>query len=184
MDNALDQIPADAWPWIDLLFNITCAAAGIWLAVTVFVIWRRTASNVTPVNAVPKNKRAQPDFLEVDQKARREAMERGEAFDKELDARDRNEAREERRTARRKQSPLQRLAGLIAFLMAVFSLVSAAVSVIWQVGFVGRMLEEYSASDRMMALVTHHPIGFTVAGLVIVFHVYRFFTERKWQQEA
>ncbi len=184
MDNALEQIPAEAWPWIDLLFNITCAAAGIWLAITVFVIWRRAASNVTPVNAVPKNKRAQPDFLEVDQKARREAIARGEAFDKELETRDRAEAREQKRAAKSKRSALQRIAGLITLLMAVFSLVSAAVSVIWQVGFVGRMLEEYSASERFMALVTEHPIGFTVAALVILFHIYRFFTDRKWQQEA
>ncbi|MCI4644101.1 MAG: hypothetical protein MRY64_04905 [Hyphomonadaceae bacterium] len=184
MDNAIDQIPAEAWPWIDLLFNITCAAAGIWLAITVFVLWRRAASNVTPVSSVPKNKRAQPDFLEVDEKARREAIARGEAFDKELEARDRAEARQERRAAKHKRSPLQRIAGLITLLMAIFSLVSAAVSVIWQVGFIGNMLEQYSAGDRLMALVTHHPIGVTIAVLVICFHIYRFFTDRKWQQEA
>ena len=184
MENAIDQIPAEAWPWIDLLFNLTCAAAGIWLAVTVFVIWRRTASNVTPVNSVSKNKSAQPDFLEVDQKARREAIARGEAFDKELEARDREEARAERRSAKRNRSPLQRIAGIIALLMAIFSLVSAAVSVIWQVGFIGNMLEQYSAGDRLMALVTNHPIGVTVAVLVICFHVYRFISDRKWQQEA
>lgn len=180
----LDDIPPDAWPWIDLVFNLTMVAVGIWLAVTVFVLWRRNASNLTPVNSVERNRKAQPDFLSVDEKARREAIERGEAFDRELDKRDREEAADLRRRAARRRSPLQRIAGLVSLFMAVFSLLSVIVSVVWQVGVMGRMLEEYSAGDRLMLVVQKHPIGVAIAVLVIAYHIYRFFTDRKWQEEG
>lgn len=179
----INDIPPDAWPWIDLLFNVTLAVVGIWLAVTVFVMWRRSASNLTPVNSVDRNKRAQPDFLKVDEAARREAAERGEAFDKELDKRDEEEAHNLRRQARRGRSAGQRLAGLVSLFMAAFTLVSMIVSVVWQIGFMGRILEQYSAGDRLLMVVQSHPIGVTVALLVIAYHIYRFFSDRKWEQE-
>ena len=179
-----EQIPPEAWYWIDLLFNLTMAAAGIWLAATVFVIWRRSASNLTPVSDVDKNRRAQPDFLSVDEKARKEAMARGEAFDRELDKRDREEAADLRRGARRKASPMQRVAGLVSLFMAVFTLLSMIVSTIWQIGFMGRILEQYAPGERLMVVVQKHPIGVTIAVLVIAYHIFRFFTDRKWEQEG
>ena len=184
MDTALSNIPPEAWPWIDLIFNLTCAAAGLWLAVTVFVIWRRNASNLTPVSSVPTNKRAQPDFLKVNEKARREAIARGEDFDKELEKRDRDEAAALRKAARRRQSPLQRITSLISLFLAVSSLLSVIVSVIWQVGTFSRVVEQYSASDRLLAIIADHPIGVTVAALIIALHIFRFINDRKWQQEA
>ncbi len=179
----LSQIPPQAWFWIDLLFNLTMAAAGIWLAMTVFVIWRRSASNLTPVNDVSKNERAQPDFLTVDEKARREAMARGEAFDRELDKRDRNEAAQLRRKGRHKRNAAQRIAGLVSLMMAVFTLLSMVVSTIWQIGFMGRVLEQYAPGERLFLVVQKHPIGVTIAALVIAYHVFRFFSDRKWEQE-
>lgn len=180
----LDDIPPDAWPWIDLVFNLTFVVVGVWLAITVFVLWRRSASNLTPVTSVERNRKAEPDFLSVDEKARREAVERGERFDRELDKRDREEASDLRRRSARPRGPLQRIAGLISLFMAVFSLLSVGVSVVWQVGVMGRMLEEYSAGDRLMLVIQKHPIGVTIALMVIAYHVYRFFTDRKWEQEG
>ncbi len=179
----LSQIPPQAWFWIDLLFNLTMAAAGIWLAVTVFVIWRRSASNLTPVSDVSKNRRAQPDFLKVNEKARREAMARGEAFDRELDTRDRDEAEQLRRKGRHKGNLVQRLAGLVSLLMAVFTLASMVVSTIWQVGFMGSILEQYAPGERLLLVVQKHPVGVAIAVLVIAYHVFRFFSDRKWEQE-
>ncbi|MEM1149194.1 MAG: hypothetical protein AAGI03_01350 [Pseudomonadota bacterium] len=180
----LDEIPPDAWPWIDLVFNFTCVVAAIWLASTVFVIWRRSASNLTPVNSVGTRRSAQPDFLSVDEKSRREAISQGEAFDKELDKRDRDEASTLRKAARGRRSPVQRIAGLVSLFMAVFSLLSMIVSVIWQIGFMGRILEQYSAGERLVIVIQKHPIGVSVALLVIGYHVFRFFTDRKWEQEG
>src|SRR5687768_3481576 len=93
MQNVLDRIPPEAWPLVDRLIPITVAVAAIWLALSIFVYWRRRAANLTPVTAPRRNKDAQPDFLNVDHKARREAIERGEAFERELEEREAEEAR-------------------------------------------------------------------------------------------
>ena len=76
MQETLDQIPPEAWPLITLLLNVTMAVAAVWLALTVFVWWRRSASNLTPVQSAGKNKAAQPDFLKVDHAAREAAIAR------------------------------------------------------------------------------------------------------------
>ena len=51
MQETLDRIPPEAWPLIDLLLNVTMIVAAVWLAITIFVLWRRQASNLTPVTA-------------------------------------------------------------------------------------------------------------------------------------
>lgn len=179
MQETLDQIPPEAWPLIDLLFNLTMAAAGIWLAITVFVLWRRHASNLTPVNAASKRKSAQPDFLEVDHKARKEAIARGESFDKELARREREEAR----AAQRSPATLsQKIASFISFYMSLFTLATMIFGAIFQISRMGAMMQEYSSFERILAVIQNHPIAFTVASLVVVFHIYRFVAHRQWQE--
>ena len=183
MNDVLDQIPPEAWPLIDILFNLTMAATGIWLAITVFVWWRRSASNLTPVNAATKDSGAQPDFLKVDEKARAEAIERGEAFDKEIERREREAERAKAAAAGR--TPLtvsQRLARFLSFFMSLFTLATMIFGAIFQVTRMGQMMEQYSTADRIFTVIQTHPISFTVATLVIVFQVYRFFVDRKWQE--
>lgn len=183
MNDALDQIPPEAWPLIDILFNVTMAATGIWLAITVFVWWRRSASNLTPVNAATKDKSAQPDFLKVDEKARAEAIARGEAFDKEIERRERKAERARTRTGVR--APLtitQRLARFLSFFMSLFTLATMIFGAVFQVSRMGQIMEQYSTADRILTVIQTHPISFTVATLVIVFQVYRFFVDRKWQE--
>lgn len=182
MPEALDQIPPEAWPLIDLLFNLTMAAVGIWLAVTVFVWWRRSASNLTPVNAASKDKSAQPDFLRVDKKAREEALERGEAFDKEIERRVREAEKAKARGGRAPATVSQRLARFLSFFMSLFTLATMVFGAIFQVTRMGQMMKEYSTLERIVTVVQNHPISFTVATLVIVFQVYRFFVERNWQE--
>ena len=46
----------------------------------------------------------------------------------------------------------------------------------------GEMMKEYSTAERIMAVIQSHPISFTVATLVIGFQVYRFISERNWQE--
>lgn len=182
MSETLNQIPPEAWPLIDLLFNLTMAATGIWLAITVFVLWRRASSNLTPVHAAEKSRKAQPDFLKVDKKARAEALERGEAFDKELERREREAARAE---ARRKRGPItigQHLARFVSFFMSLFTLATMIFGAIFQVTRMGDMMKEYSTAERLMTVIQNHPISFTVATLVIGFQVYRFISDRNWQE--
>lgn len=169
---------------IELLFNITMALAGIWLALTVFVIWRRHASNLTPVNSTSKNNSAQPDFLKVDQKARAEAIKRGDLHERALDRRDAEEAKAEARAeAASRRMPLtfaQRLAGLVTFIMSAFTLFSIVTSSIFTVSKMGDMVGEMSAINRMTAIIVAHPIPVAVCVLVIFARVYtQFFMTAK-----
>ena len=189
MPETLNQIPPEAWPLIDLLFNITMVSVAIWLAITIFVWWRRSASNLTPVNAAGKNKNAQPDFLKVDQSARSEAIERGESFDKEIERRERAEARAAARAHQPRGTVSERLARFVSFFMSLFTLATMIFGAIFQVTRMGDMMREYSTTGvnvgrevADLTVIQNHPISFTIAGLVIVFQIYRFFVDRNWQE--
>lgn len=171
MEQTLEQIPPEAWPIIDLLFNLTMAAAGIWLAVTAFVIWRRHASNLTPVNAAERSGKAQPDFLKVDQKAREEAIERGDKYDKVLDRRDAAEAASRLKPAK----SAQKAAGLAALVMSIFTIMSVITSSFFTMTGVGQIAGEFSTWDRARAIIEAHPIAFAVCVLIILVRIYTHF---------
>lgn len=171
MEQTLEQIPPEAWPIIDLLFNLTMAAAGIWLAVTAFVIWRRHASNLTPVNAAERSSKAQPDFLKVDQKAREEAIERGDKFEKVLDRRDAAEAASRLKPAK----SAQKAAGLAALIMSIFTIMSVVTSSVFTMAGVGQIAGDFSTWDRARAIIEAHPIAFTVCVLIILARIYTHF---------
>ncbi|MFN7054979.1 hypothetical protein [Hyphomonas sp.] len=193
MQDTLDQIPPEAWPIIDLLFNVTMAAAGIWLAITVFVVWRRHASNLTPVHAAGRNRKAQPDFLKVDRKARAEAIKRGAAHEKDLDRRDEAEAKAAAEAATaaakaaeaeaRRNAPMtfaQRISGLVTFLLSLFTLLSIIVSSIFTISRMGDYVGEYTAWERITSIIMQHPIAFTICVLIIIARIYtQFFPSAK-----
>jgi len=183
MDETLRSIPAEAWPLIDLLFNITCVVTAIWLATTVFVLWRRNASNLTTSSAASPNRAATPDFLSVDEKARRQAIKRGEKFDNVLDKQDKEEAREAKQEARAKETRVTRIARLVSLFMALFSLATMISGTVFQVSFMGQIWEKYSASERLMKVVTDYPIGVGVTVLVILYNLVTFVTNRKWEEK-
>ncbi|MEO0983161.1 MAG: hypothetical protein AAFX03_10970 [Pseudomonadota bacterium] len=177
-------IPPEAWPLMSALFNVTLAFAAVWLAVTVFVAWRRNASNLTAVHDAERNRRAQPDFLSVDAKERKEAMRRADQFESDLDKRDRDEARSERRKAREQATMLQRATQLISFGMALFSLATMISGTMFQVSIMGRYWEQYSAGERLAAVIREHPIGVAITVAVILYNIARFVVNRSWQKEA
>lgn len=182
MGDAINQIPPEAWPLIELLLNITMATVAVWVAISVFVWWRRSASNLTPVNAASRNGSARPDFLSVDRKARAQAEARGEAFDKELEKEERAAALAAARGGRTRRTMSQKLAGMLSFFMSLFTLATMIFGAIWQVSRMGQLMEEYSTFERMVTVVQNHPVSFSVAALVIGFHVFRFFTDRQWKE--
>lgn len=184
MDQTLEKIPPEAWPIIEILFNVTMAAAGVWLALTVLVIWRRHSSNLTPVNAASRNKKAHPDFLKVDQKARAEAIKRGDMHEQALDRRDAAEAEAEARanaaSRREPASFAQRIAGLVTFIMSVFTLLSIITSSVFTVSRMGDMMGGATAWDRVVAIVSAHPIAVTVCSVIILARIYtQFFMSAK-----
>ncbi|MEP1144295.1 MAG: hypothetical protein ABJH52_11305 [Henriciella sp.] len=183
MSETLEQIPPEAWPLIELLLNITMVSAAIWLAVTVFIWWRRSASNLTPVNAAQKNANAQPDFLSVDHKARAEAVERGEKFDDKLEKQERAAAKAAARGGRTRTNLVQKLAGFISLFMSLFALGSMISSAIWQVSRMGGMMKDYSTFESLSKIITEHPISVSVAALVIGVHIYQFLSNRQWKED-
>ncbi len=183
LEETIGKIPDEAWPLIDLLTNLTVASVALWAAVTAFVLFRREASNLTPVHATKKNKKAQPDFLKVDKKKRKEALAKGRGFEKDLLKREKNESKAAEYARRAGQSAGQRIAGLISFVMSFFTLATMIYGAIFQVSRMGKMMQEYSTLERITAVIQAHPIAFVIASLVIIFHIYRFITGRKWQQE-
>lgn len=178
MPEIANAIPPEAWPFIDKLFLITLIVVGVWLALSLFVWVRRRASNLTPVQSASVNKKAQPDFLKVDEKAREAAMSRGEDFDKELARRDREAEKTAKRTVASKSL---RIAGVASFLMSLFTMASIIYGSIFQVARMGTMMREYGSLERIVAIIERHPVAFAVAVFVIVYQIYRFIAHRKWQ---
>ena len=182
MEESLKSIPPEAWPFIGFLFNVTIIFTMVWLGLTLFINMRRSASNLTPINSVSVKKKAQPDFLTTDKKARKEALKRGDDFEKELSEAEKNQERAMRRMQRRKETPIGRAGRLITLGMAIFSLATMVSGTIFQVSIMGRYWEQYSASERLTSVVTKHPIGVAITAGVILYNFVIFFKNRKWEQ--
>ena len=183
MQNVLDRIPPEAWPLVDRLIPITVAVAAIWLALSIFVYWRRRAANLTPVTAPRPNKDAQPDFLNVDHKARREAIERGEAFERQLDEREAEEARLAAMAALGGATSAGRLARVASLVMSIFTLTMMVLGSMMNIGKMGELMQQYSTGERIAAVIRNHPIGTAVLVLVIAAALFQFFHERRWRVE-
>ena len=180
MTDTLDQIPPEAWPIIELLFNLTMAAAAVWLAATVFVMWRRYASNLTPVMAAEKNRKADPDFLKVDKKAREQAIRRGESFEKELQRREIEANTSGKRSA---GSMIQHLSGLMALVVSASTLLSMLLGAYLSVFRMGEMWEGLSGADRLMELWDKYPVPIIISLIVLVAQIYVFF-QKSLSKEA
>lgn len=182
VQNAIDQIPLEAWPLIDTMLRISLVVTALWLVLNIFIYLRRRASNLTPVHAVRKNKKSEPDFLSVDKKARKAAIKRGDELEKDLDERDAEEARARARAKRGKPSLGQRLASMLTFLMSFFTLATMIFGAIFQISRMGEVMQEYSTAERVSAVVQTHPISVSVAALVIIYHIYRFISSKQWKE--
>ncbi|MCP3915248.1 MAG: hypothetical protein GY711_06815 [bacterium] len=166
-------------PWLRLILGCTVGVAALWLAVLVFVSWRRSLMNLTPVTAAPVNPNAQPRFLIRDREARALALERADAFAQELQIQKERAERTEQH-----DSSVTRFAGFASLFMATFSLAAMIAGAVWQVTWIGTVWERYSASERLVSVMKSHPLAFSVCVLVITYHVVSFFVERKWRAES
>jgi len=182
MQEAVDGIPPDAWPLIDFLMNATLICVAVWVLISLFVYIRRRASNLTPVHSAKTNKKASPDFLKVDTKARKQAIERGDDFEKDLRRAEKEEARAHARALRGKATLGQKIAGLASLLMSLFTLATMVFGAIFHVSRMGTMMTNYSSGERITKVIETHPIAFSVAAFVIFYQIYRYFAGRKWKE--
>jgi hypothetical protein len=180
----IPEIPVDPkyLPLIEAVFTGTVIVTAVWLALVIFIVLRRRASNLTPIHAASR-KDVKPAFLNVDHKKQADMKREGAAYDAELARREEDEEseKEAKKKAKRPDTVMARIARVLSVIMSVFTLATMIGGVIFNVNYLGGMLREYSASDRFVAVVERYPIAVTVAALVIGYHIYSYIAGRKWK---
>lgn len=183
VQQVIDRIPPEAWPLIDTLFRITVVVALVWLLLALVAWWRRRAYNLTVASTARRSEKAQPDFLRVDDKARKAAIERGEAHEELLDKRERDEALAALKAAKDPLNFGQRLAGFAAAAMSVFTLATVIIGAVTNVPRMGQALQSVSSFEKIRIIVSNHWLGTLIALFVIGWHLYKYFSDRKWKGE-
>lgn len=180
VQDAIDRIPPEAWPVIDIAFKVTVGIVIVWIVLSLFGWWRRRAYNLTVASTARRNRKAEPDFLHVDKKAREAAIERGEAHEEMLEER---EAREAAIAAGKDPVGMgRRIAQISALLMSIFTLLCGVMGAVANVGAMEASVKNLTAAGKIQYIVTQHPIGTAIAVLVIVYNIYHYISHRRWQE--
>ncbi len=179
---AIDQIPPEAWPMIDLMFRITIGLAIVWLILSLIGWWRRRAYNLTIASTAKANKKAQPDFLSVDEKARKEAVDRGRGHEETLSKREADEALATLKAAKEPITWASRIASAATFVMSLFTLLTGFSGAIFGVKRLGGYVEDATTSGQIEYVLREHTIGCAVVAFVIGYHIWRFIAEEKWKK--
>lgn len=182
VDRAIDQIPPDAWPVIDIMTRVLIGLTVAWIILALIAWWRRRAYNLTVASTAKRRKKAQPDFLSVDEKARKKAIERGDDYEDQLAKREREEARAALAATKEPVTIATRVARLATLLMSVFTLLTGFSGAILNVTRMGEYLEEASAWERIEYLFTEYTLGFVVAIFVISYNIWRYIAEKQWEK--
>lgn len=164
--------------WFEPLLYVTMVFVAIWVVSSLFVYMRRRASNLTSAHQTGVRKDAAPDFLKVDHKARDAAMQRGEAYDETLIAREAAEAAADAPVVKQ-ASLVSRLSRLASLLFSLFSLAGAVTTVMMQVE---RMTGTLSKSDQLILIVQKYPIPVAICVFVIGFHIYHYISRKRWKE--
>ncbi len=183
VQDVIDRIPPDAWPLIDTLFKVTTVLAIVWLLLGLVTWWRRRAYNLTVASTASRSKAAQPDFLRVDEKARKEAIARGEAHEEFLEDRERAEALAALEGAKNPINAGRKMVGLAALLMSVFTLSTTIFGAINNVSGMSAALRSLDSFDKFTAIVAEHWLGALIVAFVIGWHLYKYFADRKWKEK-
>lgn len=166
--------------WLLYLMYGAVILGAVWLASTIFIQMRRRATNLTSAQQAHVNKGATPDFLKVDQKARDAAVQRGEAYEKELDEREKAAAAGKGAAARKEPvNLLKMISGIAAFLFSLFSLVGTILGTFRTVDGAGAQL---SKLDQVGAVAAKYPIPTIICVFVIGYTIYIWVTQRKWAE--
>jgi len=177
---AVTDVPAwTSQPWAQVAYGVTVALALLWLGIDAFARWRRKAANLTAV-ATAEVSGDRPAFLKVDTAARAAAQERGDEYERHLRQREAEARRAAAEEAAAASDGARRFTGSLSACMSLLTLVSMTAGAVGHVAWIGSAIEEYSAMDRLKAVVAAHPIAFAVSVVVVVFHVTQFIRLRKW----
>ena len=161
----------------NLVYMATAIIGAFWIVCWLFIAMRRRASNLTSASSAKVQKDAAPDFLKVDHAKRDAAIKAGDAYGKELTAREAAEAAATSKTSVPKEVSLaERISRVASALFAVFSLAVTIMGALNQ----AKGLE--GAGGQFTDIATKHPVALVIAAFVIVFQVYIFVTKKKWAE--
>lgn len=170
---ATDVVQPDTMETVlTILSYATIAFAGLWLVTSILGYMHRKSYNLTRAES-GGGKPITPDFLKVDEKKRKAAIERGAAYDEVLDA----------RAAAAGQSPAVAKADFwsraAALVTAFFTLAGAVIGTITKVGTMEEGAAQLSNWETFVDIVTQHPVGTTIAIIVIGANIIIFFKATK-----
>jgi hypothetical protein len=165
--------------WMLYLMYAAVAFAALWLVSTIFIQLRRRATNLTSAQQAGVKKDATPDFMKVDQKARDAAMQRGEAYDKELVEREKAEAAAAagKPAKREPVGILKRISGIAAFAFSLFTLLGTVLGTFRTLDQAGVQLSKF---DQAGAIVAQYPIPTAICVFVIGYTLFIWITQKKW----
>lgn len=166
-------IPQWAEPWLYWLGLGMVALFVLWLAASVVSAMHRRAYNLTKMETAPK-RAADPAFLKVDGKARDEALQRGDAYE-----RPGAEAPAPAATARSATSLWGLFSRIGALVIALAHVGVAVVSVTAMLKDADEVVQTVSAAECIQAVVTRYWFGLLLGLIVIIAEVVQFFRSRR-----
>jgi hypothetical protein len=141
-----------------ILFVVELAVSA-WILLEVMAWMKRRAYNLTAAESV-RSKNVKPDFLSVDSTKRQAAIERGQQAENTPAVR-----------TQQLMSPSSRLTRWLALATAIASFALVALGVIMQIPKYQSIGQQLSSWGQFSAIIQRYPIGFTIAALVIMFHL-------------
>jgi len=151
------QVPPTTAAWIDRLMLVFLGLFILWIVLKAIGFAYRRSYNLTPV-ATAGSRDVRPDFLKVDREAQKRMVESGRGFDQ---------------PAPRLQTAVSLTrVGMVA--SGVVTLVSAGFLAFGRIEELDATWRTLSATDRFVAIVESHPVGFVIALAMIVAALVRF----------
>ena len=178
LDGAPPATEVVAPEWLTYVMWAAVAFAALWVISTLFIQMRRRATNLTSAQQAGVKKDATPDFMKVDQKARDAAMQRGQAYEKELDTREAAEAAMAGKAA--KKAPinmLKTISGIASFAFSLFTLLGAVLGTFRTMDAAGAQLSKF---DQVGVMAMKYPIPTIICLFVIGYTIFVWVSQKKW----
>lgn len=165
--------------WLIYVMWAAVAFAALWVVSTIFIQMRRRATNLTSAHQAGVKKEATPDFMKVDQKARDAAMQRGEAYEKELDTREAAEAAAAAARAGKKEpmNIVKMISGIASFAFSLFTLLGAVLGTFRTMDAAGAQLSKF---DQVGVMFMKYPIPAIICLFVIGYTIFVWVSQKKW----
>ncbi len=177
MDTTGWSLPDNYRQILDVASWAVVALGGLWLVTGVIGYLHRRAYNLTHAES-GGSENIKPDFLKVDHAARKGAIERGAAYDKQL------EQRERPAPPLPPATTVGKWARIGATVTTAFGLFAAIVGTLTKVESLQQGAESIGSVQKMGAIVREYPVGATVAVVVVVANVLAFTSSRKNKKKS